>query len=139
MSTTTRKLQAEHWVEYFDAIRLDNCPVLASVQVMGEQPSTGNGLPRRLHAIGYDSRRDLLEVAVGFSRSGEAPLHYFIASPRNVDVAEWDGTRTILVEDASGAQTLISLFNVGPVNATSTSPASRAAPPASHNSQPERF
>ena len=68
---------------------------------MGDRPSgSGNGSRRRLHAIGYDEHQDLLEIAVGFSRGGDSPLRFLIASPRNVDVAESDGTRTILVEDA---------------------------------------
>jgi hypothetical protein len=140
MSASTRKLQADQWMEYFDSIPLDVYPVLASVQVMGDRPSgSGNGSRRRLHAIGYDEHQDLLEVSVGFSRGGDSPLRFLIASPRNVDVAESDGTRTILVEDASGAQTLISLFNVGLVSATSTRFAARVAPLVSHNGRSWRF
>jgi Family of unknown function (DUF5335) len=140
MGATPRKLQAEQWMEYFDSIPVDHCPVLASVQVMSERTSDErNGSRRRLHAIGYDQHRDLLEVAVGFSRSGDSPLRYLITAPRSVDVAESDGTTTITVEDASGAQTLISLFNVGPVSTTATRSASRVWPPASHNGRPWRF
>ena len=140
MSATPRQLQAEQWMEYFDAIPVDETPVLASVHVMSDRPSDEcKGSRRRLHAIGYDEHRDLLEVAVGFSRGGDSPLRYLITAPRSVDVTESDGTTMITVADASGAQTLISLFNVGPVSTTATRTASHVAPPVSHKGRPWRF
>jgi hypothetical protein len=136
MSASTRNLNEEQWFDYFSSIPLAN-GVLASVELMGQRPSPPPSASP-LQAISYDADQDLLELAVGGRTNGNSPLRYFIAAPRSVNVEESSATRMILVADASGAQTLIRLFEAAPAAAEAGRPASRGATPSSRNGNSPR-
>jgi len=119
MSEDTRKLNAEEWVEYFDSIapRVEGRPV--TIEVMSEQLGDQLDVERLpLAAIGYDPKDSVLEVAVG-GRGVRYPvlLRHFISDPQEISVEESGslGPTAILVTDASGASTLIRLFEAGAV------------------------
>jgi hypothetical protein len=140
MRTITRKLEGEQWIEYFRSIAPDGGGLLASFEVVHEEPSpTPNGKRRPLHGINYDVAQDVLEFAVGGHAASEPPLRYFISAPRTIKAAESRGGRVIVVEDASGARTLISLFSVAPASAVQRQSSSRVATLASQNAIPGRF
>jgi Family of unknown function (DUF5335) len=136
MSAATRNLNEEQWFDYFSSIPLAD-GVLASVELMGQRPgSPPSASP--LQAISYDADRDLLELAVGGRTNGNSPLRYFIAAPRSVNVEESSGMKMILVQDASGARTLIRLLEAAPAAAEAERPASRAAAVTSRNGNSPR-
>jgi uncharacterized protein DUF5335 len=114
MSTTTRELGAEKWVEYFDSIAPGSEGLLVTIEVMSEQLGDQLDVERLpLQAINYDSKDDVLEVAVG-GHGVRYPvlLRHFISSPQSVSVEESSplSPTAILVTDASGVRTLIRLF-----------------------------
>jgi hypothetical protein len=112
--------------EYLRSIVGRNGGVLATVEVLGEREGPqGNGKRRRkLHGVRYDGREDVLEFAVG--GSDERPLRYFIAAPRRFNVKESHGRRVVIVGDASGTRTRISLFDAEPAPAAARPAPSRA-------------
>ncbi len=114
MSTTTQELGAEKWMEYFDSITPSTDGLLVTIEVMSEQLGDQVEVERLpLQAISYDPKDNMLEVSVG-GRGVRYPvlLRHFISSPQTISVEESDplSPRAILVTDASGARTLIRLF-----------------------------
>ncbi len=114
MSTTTRELDPEQWVEYFDSIAPSIDGLLVTIEVMSEQLGDQVDVERLpLQAIGYDPKDNVLEVSVG-GRSVRYPvvLRHFISSPQTISIEESGSLspRAILVTDAGGARTLIRLF-----------------------------
>jgi hypothetical protein len=114
MSEDTQELRAEKWAEYFDSIAGSLDGVLVTIEVMSEELGDQTDVERLpLQTIGYDRRDDVLEVAVGGRGAGyPVVLRHFISSPRSISVEgpPQGRPRAILVEDASGARTLIRLF-----------------------------
>jgi hypothetical protein len=114
MSARTQQLPAEKWVEYFDSIAPRIEGLLVTIEVMSEQLGDQTDVERLpVQAIGYDPKDDLLEVSVG-GRSTRYPvvLRHFISSPQAISVEDSPplSPSAILIEDASGARTLIRLF-----------------------------
>jgi hypothetical protein len=114
MSTTTQKLAAEEWVEYFDSIASSTDGQLVTIEVMSEELGVQTDVERLpLQAIGYDPKDNVLEVAVG-GRSTRYPvvLRHFISNPQAISVEDVGraAPSAILVTEASGTRTLIRLF-----------------------------
>jgi hypothetical protein len=108
-----RELEPHVWAEYFRSIALLRAGVLATVQVIGARLAADlTDRPRALRQIGYDSKQDTLELAVGAHSAPGAVLRYFISAPLAIDVAEAHDRTTLLVSDASGHRTQICLFNL---------------------------
>jgi hypothetical protein len=106
------KLCNEDWHEYFNSIALNRESLLATVALpVGRVNSRPDDRRRQLHSIRYDSTADEIEVVVAYGALGEAALRYFVSGPRSIIVQEFDHTKVIVVDDASGAQTLIRLFD----------------------------
>jgi hypothetical protein len=108
----TLELNPESWREYFHSIGSNK--VLATVQLLTEErgPEAEGPTCQPLRAIGYDPYQDMLELAVGGETAGGPAVRYFVSDPRRITVTESNGTRAILVDDASGAQTFIGLFDL---------------------------
>jgi hypothetical protein len=101
-------LETHEWHGYFEAINLDGALLLASVTVGAERPAGDRGdIGRPLHAIRYDADADEIEIHVGQPAPRDAVLHYFVSSPRSIQVHEQVGGKVIAVDDASGVRTLI--------------------------------
>jgi hypothetical protein len=112
----TLELQPESWRDYFHAI---GGGLMATVQRLSENDSAGG--PRLtcqpLQAIEYDPYQDVIELAVGRKASHGAWLRYFVSDPWRITVTESDGSRAIVVDDRSGVQTFIGLFDLAHRNA----------------------
>jgi hypothetical protein len=107
------RLACEDWVSYFDAIQLDRERWLTSVEV--HERWAGGARPdarRPLRSIGYDAATDELQISVGGGEPRAPSLRYFVCSPRTITVEEFEHTRAVFVDDASGARTLIRLFDL---------------------------
>jgi hypothetical protein len=119
MNTTTRELQADRWADYFGGLAAGRGDRLVSVEVMRERTCEQRyGKPWQLRAIGYDPVADVLGVAVGERRAGEAVvLRHFISGPRTITVEQvaspWP--MAILVQDTSGVRTRIRVVPRAPV------------------------
>ncbi|HEV7585774.1 MAG TPA: hypothetical protein VGO14_08355 [Solirubrobacteraceae bacterium] len=139
MSTARRNGEGERWAAHLRSIVEENGGALATVEVMCDQPEPQpNGKRRRpLHGVRYDGKTDVLEFAVGGHR--ERPVRYFIAAPRTFDVTESHGRRVVIVGDASGTRTLISLFAAGAAAATARPAPSRVIAIPSHYGLSRRF
>lgn len=114
MSTTTRNLGAEEWVEYLDSISSSIEGMLVTIEVMSEQLGDQIDVERLpLQAIGYDPRDGMLEISVG-GRGVRFPvlLRHFISAPQTISVEEAGpfSPSAILVTDGSGVRTLIRLY-----------------------------
>ena len=114
MSTATEELAAERWVEYFDSIAPRIEGRLVTIEIMSDELGDQTDVERMpLQTIGYDHKDNMLEVSVG-GRGQRYPvvLRHFISAPQTISVEGSDllTPRAILVTDASGAQTLIRLF-----------------------------
>jgi hypothetical protein len=106
------ELRNEDWYEYFNSIALNSDGISATVALPAEQVnSRPDDHRRQLHSIRYDSSTDEIEVVVDYGVLGEAALRYFVSAPRSIIVLEFDHTKVIVVDDASGARTLIRLFD----------------------------
>jgi hypothetical protein len=107
-ATRAFELETDDWHGYFEAISVGGEVLLASVTVGPERPDGENGaIGRPLHAIRYDSDADEIEIHVGQPAPRDAVLHYFVSSPRSIQVQEQAGGKVIAVYDASGVRTLI--------------------------------
>jgi hypothetical protein len=114
MGTTTQELGAEKWMEYFDSVAPRIEGMLVTIEVMSEQLGDQLDVERiPLQAISYDPKDNAVEVAVG-GRGARYPvlLQHFIFDPQTISVEESGplAPTAILVTDATGARTLIRLF-----------------------------
>jgi hypothetical protein len=141
MHAETKELQGRHWADYFGSIASQNGGVLATVEVLCERlaPHANGSRKRPLREARYDVEADVLELLIGGTQATERSVRYFISAPRTVQVAEWASGRSIVVQDASGARTLITLFNANAAPAGARRPPSRALTPASHNGSTPRL
>jgi len=113
VGTGALKLEAYRWPEYFGSIALDGDRVLATVGLLPQLLSGRDDQRQRpLRAIGYDPGEDVLEVAVGGEAADLPALRYFVSAPQAITVAESNNTRAILVDDASGIQTMIRVLDL---------------------------
>jgi hypothetical protein len=114
MTATTEQLDSGRWADYFDSLAQQTEGMLATIELMSEQLGDQTDVERLpVQAISYDPKDDVLAVAVG-GRGTRYPvvLRHFISSPKSISVQELPGPqpRAILVTDATGARTLIRLF-----------------------------
>ena len=111
MTTTTRELASETWAEYFDALSRELCHAPTSIEVV--DPSGPRNVEARhlaLHALSYDRRDDVFEIAV--ARGGPQPpavLRHVIDHPARVAVDNHTmlAPMTIAVDGRDGVRTMI--------------------------------
>ena len=107
---TTRDLAPDTWSEYFDALSKEfmNAPVsIEIVDVSGRPTIEVSHLD--LHALSYDGRDDVFEVAVA-RRNGHVPVsHHVVDKPERVTIDSWTmlAPMTITVYRRDGVRTLI--------------------------------
>jgi hypothetical protein len=116
-------LDADAWAECLAAIAPAGQRLVASVTLLGREAAARAepGVERTLHAIGYDSARDVLEVGLGGASHGPA-LRHFICGPRLIALSACGDVRSILVADATGARTSISLRRIAPAASAAEQP-----------------
>ena len=112
-------LNSEVWSEFFRQLERSCADAMATVEFHARgrerQPSSK---PRRLRAIRYDSRRDVVELSAGGDGELAPAVRYFIRSPRRVTVEEIpDGSR-ILIEDGAQGVTEIAIAEPDPQQAS---------------------
>lgn len=108
---TVRQLVSETWSEYFDALsqELMNAPVSIEV-VEASGPPMIEASHLALHALSYDRRNDVFEVAVA-QDDADLPrlLRHFVDRPKRVTVDNRTmlAPLTITVDARGGVRTLI--------------------------------
>jgi len=114
VSSATRELERGEWAPYFDSLApaIEGLPV--TIEVMSEQIGDQTDVERLpLSTITFDSREEVLEVAVG-GRDRRYPvlLRHLISGPRSIAIegAEERRPSAILITDAEGVRTLVRLF-----------------------------
>lgn len=111
MSTTTRELASETWSEYFDALSRELFHAPTSIEVVDPSgPANVEAKHLALHALTYDHRGDVLEVAV--ARGGPPPpaiLRHLVDHPARVAVDNHTmlAPMTIAVDGRDGLRTMI--------------------------------
>jgi uncharacterized protein DUF5335 len=108
------ELEQESWSEYFDAIEVNGREVLVTVRLLTRQTDAPCEEMRArwpLRAIAYDSGVDMFELAIGGKLGARPALRYFVSAPRRITVMETMGVKAILIDDASGQQTFVHLFD----------------------------
>ena len=111
MTTTTRELVSETWAENFDALSRELLHAPTSIAVV--EPSGPISVEARhlaLHALTYDRRDDVFEVAV--ARGGPhlpAVLRHLVDHPARVAVDNYTmlAPMTIAVDGRDGVRTMI--------------------------------
>ena len=111
MSATTRELASETWAEYFDALSRELLHAPTSIEVV--EPSGPANVEARhlaLHALTYDRRDDVFEVAV--DRGGPhlpGVLRHLVDHPARVAVDNHTmlAPMTIAVDGRDGLRTMI--------------------------------
>ena len=109
----TLELSPESWRDYF--LSVAGRRLVATVQVLTRDFDSEDAEARTcqpLRAIGYDPFEDVLELTIGGQTARAPALRYFVSDPRRITVTESNGARAILVDDASGAQTFIGVFDL---------------------------
>lgn len=111
MTTTTRELASETWSEYFDALGRELLHAPTSIEV-GDPTGLATVEAKRLalHALTYDRRDDVFEVAV--ARGGPhlpAVLRHMVDHPSRVAVDSHTmlAPLTIAVGGRDGVRTTI--------------------------------
>jgi hypothetical protein len=108
---TTRDLPPDTWSEYFDAVSKELMSAPVSIEIVDASgPPTIEASHLDLHALSYDRRDDMFEVAVARRRSGHlAVLHHLVGKPERVTVDNWTmlAPLTITVYRRDGVRTLI--------------------------------
>ncbi|MFZ0975382.1 MAG: DUF5335 family protein [Solirubrobacteraceae bacterium] len=111
MSTTTRELASETWAEYFDALSRELFHAPTSIEVVDSSgPANVEAKHLALHALTYDHRDDVFEVAV--ARGGphlSAVLRHLVDHPARVAVDNDTmlAPMTIAVDGRDGIRTMI--------------------------------
>jgi Family of unknown function (DUF5335) len=108
---TTRELASDTWAEYFDALSRELLHAPTSIEVV--DPSGPTNVEARhlaLHALTYDRRDDVFEVAV--ARGGPhlpAVLRHLVDHPSRVAVDNHTmlAPMTIAVDGRDGLRTMI--------------------------------
>ncbi|HTY96192.1 MAG TPA: hypothetical protein VMB91_04075 [Solirubrobacteraceae bacterium] len=115
-------LNSEVWSEFFRQLERSCADAMATVEFNARgrerQPASK---PRRLRAIRYDARRDVVELSAGGDVDLAPAVRYFIRSPRRVTVEEIAAGSRILIEDGAQGVTEIA------IDGSSEQQASRAA------------
>ena len=111
MTTSTRELASETWAEYFDALGRELLHAPTSIEV-GDPcgPATVEAKHLALHALTYDRRDDVFEVAV--ARGGPhlpGVLRHLVDRPARVAVDNHTmlAPMTIAVDGRDGIRTTI--------------------------------
>jgi len=111
MTTTTRELPSETWEEYFDALGRELLHAPTSIEVGDPRgPATVEARHLALHALTYDRRDDVFEVAV--ARGGPhlpSVLRHLVDHPARVAVDNHTmlAPMTIAVDGRDGIRTTI--------------------------------
>jgi hypothetical protein len=111
MTTTTRQLASETWAEYFDALGRELLHAPTSIEVGDPSgPASAEARHLALHALTYDRRNDVFEVAV--ARGGPHPpavLRHLVDHPARVAVDNDTmlAPMTIAVDGRHGIRTTI--------------------------------
>jgi hypothetical protein len=111
--STALELAAELWGSYFEQVTQTRRGAPVSVQVVGRDRVRHFVRPRTLREIGYRAVEDVLELAVDGPLPALGGLRYLIPSPRRVELDRSGASHGILIEDANGTVTLISVFCPG--------------------------
>lgn len=130
------ELERDRWENYFHGLLSVTARHLATVEVFPGWPAdawASGRCPRRLRAIAYRVEENVLEIAVGGAGAGRPALRFFVPGPRKIAVTEHEGSWKILIDDASGARTLICLLDPLRAREVATCPRPVAlAPPRPH-------
>ena len=111
MTTTTRDLASESWDEYFDALSRELLHAPTSIEVGDPSgPASVEAKHLALHAMTYDRRNDVFEVAV--ARGGQhlpGVLRHLVDHPARVAVDNQTmlAPMTIAVDGRDGVRTTI--------------------------------
>ena len=111
MTTATPDLPSESWAEYFDALSRELLRAPTSIEVGDPSgPASVEARHVALHALTYDRRNDVFEVAV--ARSGPHPpgvLLHHVDHPARVAVDDRTmlAPMTIAVDGRDGLRTMI--------------------------------
>ena len=111
MTTTIRELASETWAEYFDALSRELLHAPTSIEVVDRSgPASVEARHLALHALTYDRRGDVFEVAV--AQGGPhlpAVLRHFVDHPARVAVDNHTmlAPMTIAVDGRDGLRTMI--------------------------------
>src|SRR5947209_2773831 len=109
MTTATRELASETWAEYFDALGRELLHAPTSIE-MGDPrgPVTVEAKHLALHALSYDRRDDVFEVAVaGGVHICPGVLRHLVGHPARVAVNNHTmlAPMTIAVDGRDGIRT----------------------------------
>ncbi len=111
MTTTTRELIYETWAEYFDALSQELLNAPTSIEVVDScGPPNVEAKHLALHALTYDRRDDVFEVAVAWGGPHlPAVLRHFVEHPARVAVDNHTmlAPMTIAVDGRDGRRTII--------------------------------
>jgi hypothetical protein len=108
---TTRELASETWSEYFDAVSRELLHAPTSIEVVDSSgPATVEAERLALHAVTYDHRDDVFEIAV--AKGGPhlpAVLRHVVDHPARVEVDNHTmlAPMTIAVDGRDGVRTTI--------------------------------
>ena len=111
MTTTTRDVACESWAEYFDALSRELLHAPTSIEVGGPSgPASVEARHLALHALTYDCRSDVLEVAV--ARGGPhlpGVVRHLVDHPARVAIDNQTmlAPLTIAVDGRDGRRTMI--------------------------------
>jgi hypothetical protein len=111
MTTTTRELASETWAEYFDALGRELLHAPTSIEVIEPSgPAIVEARHLALHALTYDRRDDVFEVAV--AQGGPhlpSVLRHMVDHPARVAVDNHTmlAPMTISVDGRDGVRTMI--------------------------------
>lgn len=111
MTTTTRELASETWAEYFEALSRELLHAPISIEVVDPTgPGSIAAQHLALHALTYDHRDDVFEVAA--AQGGPhlpAVLRHMVDHPARVEVDNHTmlAPMTIAVDGRDGVRTMI--------------------------------
>src|SRR5437868_8555497 len=108
------ELECDRWQDYFRWLLSVTPRHVATVEMFSGLRAdawAGGKCGRRLRAIAYRPQENVLEVAVGGTGAGRPALRFFVPAPQKIAVTAHERSWTILIDDASGACTLICLLD----------------------------
>ena len=111
MTTTTRELASETWAEYFDALSRELLHAPTTIELVDPSgPTSVEARHMALHALTYDHRDDVFEVAV--AQGGPhlpGVLRHLVEHPARVAVDNRTmlAPMTIAVDGRDGLRTMI--------------------------------
>jgi hypothetical protein len=102
------------WADYLRALSLEcaGSPIVLGTAHLAGEPFDSHSVWLPLHQIRYDPRLDTVELSLGGTTEAGPLLRCFVSAPRRILAGESRDSRSVLIVEQGGVETLVRLVGV---------------------------